>query len=423
WSTALEAVARHVNSAEAGGHTPSDFGLVRSTQRDIDGWEQRVVQYHGPALTDVWPLAALQAGLYFHARLAASSVDVYTAQAVLTLTGRVDATRLRSAAQALVDRYENLRTAFVTDGAGNPVQLVLDSVRVAWAEHDRTGSGDAADLIAADRLQRFDLTAPPLIRFTLIQTEAHSWQFVVSNHHILLDGWSMPLLMRDLLALYALHADAAALPAVRSYRNFLEWTAQQDHSASVAAWAEALRGVGEPTLLSRPDAGREITSLSGEYFFDLDEAATARLTELAATLGVTANTVLQVAWGILVGRLTGRDDVLFGTTVSGRPAQLAGVENMVGLFINTVPVRVRFDPSESVRQVLTRVQGEQADLLDHHYVGLADIQSAAGIGGLFDTLVVFESYPVDAEGIQAQAADIDGMAVTGLDAADATHYP
>ncbi|WP_040695761.1 non-ribosomal peptide synthetase, partial [Nocardia vinacea] len=418
WTTALEAVARHANSNGAGGHTPSDFALVRSTQRDIDNWEQRF-----PALADIWPLSALQAGLLFHARLAATSVDVYTAQAVLTLTGRVDPTRLRSAAQALVDRYENLRTAFVTDNDGNPVQVVLDSARVAWAEHDRIESGDAADLIAADRTQRFDLTAPPLIRFTLIQTDADRWQFVVSNHHILLDGWSMPLLMRDLLVLYAAHADANVLPAVRSYRHFLEWTRQQDHAASVAAWTAALRGVSEPTLLSRPDASREITTLSGEYFFELDEQATARLTALAASLGVTPNTVLQVAWGILIGRMTSRDDVLFGTTVSGRPAQLSGVESMVGLFINTVPVRVRFDPSESVEQLLTRTQGEQADLLDHHYVGLADIQSAAGIGGLFDTLVVFESYPVDAEGIRAQAADIDGMAVVDMQAADATHYP
>ncbi|WP_280486953.1 non-ribosomal peptide synthetase, partial [Nocardia cyriacigeorgica] len=450
WVTALEAVARHANATGAGGHTPSDFALVRTEQRDIDGWEQRF-----PALTDVWPLSALQSGLLFHARLAADSVDVYTAQAVLTLTGRVDADRLRSAAQALVDRYENLRTAFVSDHDGNPVQVVLDSVRVDWSEYDRTVSdgdasegpawsrsataagpagriaatGDATDLIEADRMRRFDLAEPPLIRFTLIQVAGANaeggaqWQFVVSNHHILLDGWSMPLLMQDLLVLYAVHGDVNALPAVRSYKHFLEWVAQQDHAASLATWTEALRGISEPTLLARPDSGREITSLSGEYLFELDEATTARMTALAAELGVTPNTVLQVAWAILVGRMTGNDDVLFGTTVSGRPAQLAGVESMVGLFINTVPVRVRFDASESVLEVLSRTQGEQADLLDHHYVGLAEIQSAAGIGGLFDTLVVFESYPVDAEGIQAQAADIDGMAVTGLDAADATHYP
>ncbi|WP_280381699.1 non-ribosomal peptide synthetase, partial [Nocardia wallacei] len=418
WVAALEAVARHADSAAAGGHTPSDFVLVRVTQHDIDGWEQRF-----PSLSEVWPLSALQAGLQFHAQLAAASVDVYTAQAVLTLTGRLDSARLRSAAQALVDRYENLRTAFVTDGAGNPVQLVLDDVRVAWAEFDRRATGDASDLIEADRMHRFDLAEPPLIRFTLIRVAADSWRLAVSNHHILLDGWSMPLLMRDLLVLYATRSDTAALPPVRSYRHFLEWVAQQDHSASVRAWTTALRGVSEPTLLTRPDAGREITALSGEYVFELDEDATARLTGLASELGVTANTVLQAAWGILLGRWTGRDDVLFGTTVSGRPPQLSGVESMVGLFINTVPVRVRFAESESARELLVRIQGEQADLLDHHYVGLAEIQAAAGVGGLFDTLVVFESYPVDAEGIQRQAADIDGMAVTGLDATDATHYP
>ncbi|MFD6449837.1 non-ribosomal peptide synthase/polyketide synthase, partial [Nocardia sp. NPDC060220] len=418
WITALEAVARHANSADAGGHTPSDFALVRSTQRDIDTWEKRY-----PELTQVWPLAALQAGLFFHARLAATSVDVYTAQAVLTLTGRVDATRLRAAAQALLDRHETLRTAFVTDHDGNAVQVVLDTTRVAWTEHDRIETGEFADLVEADRTARFDLANPPLIRFTLIQIAEHEWRFVVSNHHILLDGWSTPLVMRDLLALYALHGDASALPAVRSYRHFLEWVGRQDHSVSVEAWSHALRGVTEPAMLARPDASREIAALSDEYLFDLDEPTTARLVALAADLGVTPNTVLQVAWSIVLGRMTGRDDVLFGTTVSGRPAQLSGVESMVGLFINTVPVRVRFDAAESVRDVLTRTQGEQADLLDHHYIGLAEIQSAAGVGGLFDSLVVFESYPVDAEGIKAQAADIDGMAVTGLDAADATHYP
>ncbi|MBF5002512.1 AMP-binding protein, partial [Nocardia sp. BSTN01] len=418
WTRALEAVARHAESAGAGGHTPSDFPLVRVGQSDIDGWERRFGE-----ISQVWPLSSLQAGLLFHAELAAASVDVYTGQAVLDLTGRVDPARLRSAAQALIDRYETLRTAFVTDAQGHPVQVVLDGVRATWAEHDRRETGEAADLIEADRTRRFDLAAPPLIRFTLIRVAEQRWSLVVSNHHILLDGWSMPLLMRDLLVLYATHADSGALTAVRSYRHFLEWVAQQDHSASLAAWTDALAGISEPTLLARPDAGREITALSDEYVFELDSVQTARLTEFAARLGVTANTVLQTAWGIVLGRMTGRDDVVFGTTVSGRPPELAGVESMVGLFINTVPVRVRLDAAESVEQLLTRVQGEQADLLDHHYLGLADIQDAIGVGGLFDTLVVFESYPVDAEGIQRQAADIDGMAVAGLEATDATHYP
>ena len=167
WASAVEAVAHHAESARAGGHTPSDFPLVPGTQRDVDEWERRF-----PALTDVWPLSALQAGLLFHAQLASASVDVYTAQAVLTLTGRVDASRLRSAAQALVDRYESLRAAFVSDAEGNPVQVVLNEVDLAWTEHDRRATGEFADLIEADRMHRFDLAAPPLIRFTLIQVSA-----------------------------------------------------------------------------------------------------------------------------------------------------------------------------------------------------------------------------------------------------------
>ncbi|WP_157117327.1 non-ribosomal peptide synthetase, partial [Nocardia flavorosea] len=424
WVQALEAVARHAESAEAGGFTPSDFPLVTLSQRDIETIEQR---FQWP-VADMWPLTSLQAGMLFHAQLAAESVDVYTAHALLTLTGRVDADRLRSAAQALVDRYENLRTAFVTDGEGNSVQVVLSEVRVDWSEYDRTATGNADDLIEADRLRRFDLTEPRLIRFTLIKTGPDLWRFMVSNHHIVLDGWSMPLLMQDLLALYAVRADRTALPAARSYRHFLDWLSRQDHDASLATWREALAGVSEPTLVSSPGSSngasaREIEALSGEYTFGMDAAATARLTRLAAELGVTANTVLQVAWAILLGRITSREDVVFGATVSGRPPQLSGVETMVGLFINTIPVRVRFDPNESARDLLARTQGEQADLLDHHYVGLADIQAAAGQSNLFDTLLVFESYPVDAEGIQEQATDIDGMAVAGLTAVDATHYP
>ena len=169
----------------------------------------------------------------------------------------------------------------------------------------------------------------------------------------------MPLLMRDLLVLYATHGDATALAPVRSYRYFLEWAAQQDHSASIQAWTQALAGVDEPTLLTRADSGHEITALSGEYVFELGEQTTGRLTALAVELGVTVNTVLQVAWGVLLGRWTGHEDVLFGTTVSGRPPQLSGVESMVGLFINTVPVRVRFDESETARELLQRCRANR----------------------------------------------------------------
>ncbi|MBC2638210.1 MULTISPECIES: non-ribosomal peptide synthetase [unclassified Rhodococcus (in: high G+C Gram-positive bacteria)] len=425
WCAALAALAAHAQTPGAGGLTPSDLPLITTRQSDIDRWE---VAY--PAITDVWPLTPLQSGLLFHALLAASSVDVYSMQVVFTLAGRVDATRLHAAAQAVLDRHPNLRVAFVEGADGVPVQLVLDNVSVPWCEVDLRGVDDTARpdaltrLLAADQATHFDMTAPPLIRFTLVTVAADRYELVVANHHILLDGWSMPLLMADMLAHYAAGDKASAVPPVRPYRSYLEWRAEQDEAASRRAWATALEGVEGPTLLAPADPGREISSRAGEVTADLGEHRTRALSELAARLDVTVNTVFQAAWGILLMRMTGRDDVVFGGTVSGRPPQLAGIESMIGLFINTVPVRVRADPDESITRLLTRMHGEQADLLDHHYLGLIEIQQAAGTAdALFDTLTVFESYPVEQAALAAQADAIDGMTLVGVRANDNTHYP
>ncbi|WP_368680883.1 amino acid adenylation domain-containing protein [Rhodococcus opacus] len=425
WCAALAALATHAQTPDAGGLTPSDLPLVTARQPDIDRWEAAY-----PAVTDVWPLTPLQSGLLFHALLAASSVDVYSMQVVFTLTGRVDATRLHTAAQAVLNRHPNLRVAFVEGADGIPVQLVLDKVPVPWSEvdlreiDDTTRPDALTRLLADDQATHFDMTAPPLIRFTLVTVAEDRYELVVANHHILLDGWSMPLLMTDMLALYAAGDKASALPPARPYRNYLEWRAEQDEATSRRVWAAALEGVEGPTLLAPADPGREISSRAGEAAADLGEHKTRALSELAARLDVTVNTVMQAAWGILLMRMTGRDDTVFGSTVSGRPPQLAGVESMIGLFINTVPVRVRADPDESITQLLTRMHREQADLLDHLYLGLTDIQQAAGTtDALFDTLTVFESYPVEQTTLTEQADALDGITLTGVRANDNTHYP
>ncbi|WP_222844245.1 non-ribosomal peptide synthetase [Aldersonia kunmingensis] len=420
WQRALAAIVRSVRTT-GGGRTPSDLALVTVGQHDIDSWETRF-----PSMRDVWPLSPLQSGLFFHAMLAETSVDVYTTQLVAMLSGVVDAARLRDAAQGVLDRYENLRTAFVYSDAGAPVQVVLDSVQLPWAEIDLSEHPDAHEQFAAfaaeDRARHFDPADPPMIRFTLARLAEGDYRLVVTNHHILLDGWSMPLVMKDLLIAYAAGGDAAVLPRARSYRTFLEWIDGRDRAATLAAWQAALAGVDEPTILAAADSGREISALHGAHSFALSAAVTAELSARAADLGVTVNTLVQAAWGILLGRLTGRDDVVFGATVSGRPAGLADVESMVGLFINALPVRVHCTAGEAARTVIGRLQAEQADLLDHHYVGLTDIQAVAGAGAGFDTLVVFESYPVDRAEL-AEAAAIDGMRVAGVQMQDATHYP
>ena len=284
WVQALRGLATHSGSASAGGHTPTDFGLVEVSQSDIDTWDE---VYAGT--DEAWPLAPLQSGLLFHSMLAEGSVDVYTTQVVISLGGKVDGTRLRGAAQAMVDRYPNLRAAFVTTGAGLPVQVLPLHGSIPWSD---VAGGDVQAMAEAERMTPFDLTKPPLIRFALVRQpgaepaerpdDAAGSSLIVTLHHILADGWSMPLLLKDLLTLYALRGDASVLPPVRSYRSYLEWLSQQDHDASINAWREAFAGVEEPTLVAGVgNSGSsnthltEQSSLSGELHVEMSVEDTA----------------------------------------------------------------------------------------------------------------------------------------------------
>ncbi|MFE3443651.1 amino acid adenylation domain-containing protein [Nocardia sp. NPDC059180] len=422
WAGALRALVNHAETAGAGGRSPSDFDLVAVTQPQIDAWERRY-----PDLVDAWPLSPLQYGLLFHARYDSDTADAYTVQSLLTLAGTVDAARLRGAAQALVDRHENLRVAF-TETDDGPRQLVLGAAEVGWQEIDLTGTADDTELdyelhrlIALDANTRFDLNRPPLLRFTLIHTAPEDYRLIMTNHHLVLDGWSTPLLVRELLTLYVTSGDITVLPPARSYREFLAWLAEQDQAESLTAWSRYLAGVDSPTRAVPSLADIESTD-TAETSVELTAQTLAHLESSARGCGATVNTMVQTAWAMLLAMLTGRTDVVFGGTVSGRPPELAGVEDMVGLFINTLPVRVRFEPGESVAELLARVQADQARLLDHQHVGLAAIHQAVGLPELFDTLTVFESYPIDREAL-SQALDIAGMRVLDVAGTDATPYP
>ncbi|WP_245814107.1 condensation domain-containing protein, partial [Rhodococcus marinonascens] len=421
WRRALDGLATHAVLPSAGGLTPSDLPLVSVNQPQIERWERRY-----PVLRDVWSLSPLQSGLLFHATLTAETIDPYTAQLRLDLEGTVDTTRLRAAAAGLLGHHPSLRAAFVYDEAGAPAQLIVDDVDVPWREVDLTAYGSAVDtelarLLDEDRIARFDLARPPLLRLMLIRTAPDRYVLAMTNHHIILDGWSMPLLVRELLVRYATGESGAGSPEPRTFRTYLEWLAKRDADSSARAWERALDGLEEPTLLA-PGASPDQNEVPAEVDITLPDKVIEELGVLVSRLGITMNTVIQAAWGLLLSRLLSRDDIVFGATVSGRPPQLPDVESMLGLFINTLPVRVQPNPDETLAQLLTRLQVEQASLLDHHHTGLADIQSRAGLGNLFDTLSVFESYPIDKTGF-GEDTDIAGMRVTALDARDATHYP
>ncbi|WP_433566908.1 amino acid adenylation domain-containing protein [Nocardia sp. CA-151230] len=418
FSAALTALADHTGHPAAGGLTPSDVPLVRVTQTELDRWRRGY-----PALSDVLPLSPLQDSLRVLMELLDQSVDAYIIQLAAQLTGDLDTERLRRAARGMLDRHANLRSAFVPADDGTPVQLVIDDAEMPVRIVEGVSEAELPRLLTAEQHLRFDPTVVPLLRLTVYHTDSGRIHLVLTGHHILLDGWSMPLLLKELLVLYATGGDASVLPPVRPYRDYLRWLSRQDEDAATRAWSTVLADAA-PTMLAP-----ELTwpAASGHGFgrceFELSTAETTALTEYAAAVEVTANTVIQAAWGLAIAGSTVRDDVVFGATISGRPAQLDGIGEMIGLFVDAIPVRIRFGRDTTVRTLVDRLQAEQASLLDHHHLGLGAIQRVVGQGELFDTMLVFESYPVDAEGLQRASGALDGLRIDGARADDFTHYP
>ncbi|MGB3443714.1 MAG: amino acid adenylation domain-containing protein, partial [Actinophytocola sp.] len=402
WEAAARALADHLDEPGAGGHTPSDVPLVSVTQDELDRIEAAY-----PGLEDVLPLTPLQSGLLYHSEYDRGLPDPYHVQVAVTVEGALDLARLRAAAAALVDRHPSLRASVLRRENGDAVQLVQSTVDVevtVGAPPDEAG----------DMVRRFDRGAAPLLRITVIELGADRWRIVLTNHHLVLDGWSMPVVLRELFALYT----GATLPPAPDPATYYAWLAEQDTDAARAAWRAELTGVSEPTLIADADPGTPVPP--EEHVLRLDEDLTAALTERARRLETTVSTLFLVAWGVLLSRLTGRQDVVFGTTVAGRPPGLPGIETMVGTFVNTVPVRVRAGDDEPLRALVTRLGATRARLGDHEFLGLAEIQRLAGTGGpLFDTLVVFENYPVDGRDLDGAA----GLRVTDVHTRDTVQYP
>ncbi|MFV2179828.1 amino acid adenylation domain-containing protein [Actinomadura sp. LOL_011] len=371
-------------------------------------------------LEDILPLSPLQQGFFFHALFDADDTDVYTAQFVLDLEGPLDVPALRAAARTLLRRHSNLRAAFWHEDLSRPVQVIPRTVEPPWEEVTAADAAEADAVVARERVRGFDMTAPPLLRFVLVRTGPERFRLVFTNHHILLDGWSTPILATELFMLYVQGGHDAGFPRVTPYKNYLAWLARQDRDAAEDAWRLALDGVDGPSLVA-PEAAARAPRPPERTTTELDRRTTRRLTRAARRHNVTLSTVLQGAWGLVLGRYLGSRDVVFGATVSGRPPELPGIEQMIGLFINTLPIRVRFRPDEPLSALLERLQAEQTDLLAHHHLGLTDVQRAAGHGGaLFDTMTVLENYPFDPASMEGS---LNGVRIAAADSYDATHFP
>ncbi|RSN75707.1 non-ribosomal peptide synthetase, partial [Streptomyces sp. WAC 05379] len=388
------------------------------------------------AISEVLPLTPLQQGLLFLAEYDREGTDLYTLQLVVDFEDLTDADAgaLRAAAAMLLERHPNLKACFRTRRTGEAVQVVPKSVELPWRER-LLPDADAATLdrlAHEDRLHRFDLTRPPLHRFTLLRDPEGRGRLLWTVHHILVDGWSMATLTRELAKLAAGLGGATGVgePAeagATHYRAHLAWLGAQDKEAARAAWGRALAGVSEPTRLVPEAAGGDGSGVSNadvlpaQVPIDLTPDVAVALTRLARARGLTVNSVVQGCWALLLSRLTGQDTVLFGAVSSGRPAELPGVEAMVGLFANTLPVRVDVDPRHTPAELFAAVQAGQTELLPHEHLTLAEVQQLTPVRGeLFDTALMFQNYPM---GEVPLAPPESGPRVTAIDIRSATHYP
>lgn len=351
-----------------------------------------------PGVADVYPLSPSQAGMVFHT-LAEPGAGVYLVQAVYELDGPVPTEVLGGAMQRLVDHHPMLRTAFVWEGLGKPVQVVHEPGPAAvavldWADRPE---GSLAEFLAADRARGLELGPAPAFRAAIVRTAPERHAVVWTFHHALLDGWSAELLLGELLeTCEAAAAGREAAPGERRpFKDFIAWLGTRDEAAAQSFWSGELAGFTTPTSI-RPEAPVTTATEHRTVVREAPADLTSRLLAFARAHRLTPSTVVQGAWSLLLSRYAGHDDVVFGVTTSGRPAALAGVEGMVGMFLVTVPTRVRIDDEAAVVSWLAELQAAGLRRAEHEHSPLVDIQrwSALPPGvALFDSILVYENVP------------------------------
>ncbi|WP_126900393.1 non-ribosomal peptide synthetase [Streptomyces sp. WAC 01325] len=391
---------------------------------DLDADESAELEALVPGLAEIWPLTPLQEGLLFHAAYDDQGPDVYEGQWTLELSGRLDAARLRAAWNGVAARHATLRAGFHRLASGRLIQGVVADVAIPWREVDLSGLGAEetaarlAETAAQEQTERFDPARPPLLRLVLVRMSEERHRLMVVTHHILFDGWSMSVVLDEVAALYASGGDDSALGPAPSFRDHLAWLARQDKEAALTAWRAELAGVDEPTLVD-PRERAKASADAGFLTRDFPEDFTARLVAFARAGGLTVNTLLQGAWALVLSRLTGSTDIVFGAPVAARPTELPGVEGMVGVFMNTVPVRVPLDGGQRMLDMLTALQGRQSALIGSHHVGLSELQKLTGSRSAFDSVLVFENYPRAV----GSAESHDGLRTDHVSTVEGTHYP
>ncbi len=378
---------------------------------------------HLENVADLYPLTPMQQGMLFHA-LTDSAGSVFVNQMPIQLHGPVVESELRDATERLIARHPALRSAFVWDGLEQPLQVVREQVTLEWASHDWSDLNDADQnrmlekFLEEDRQRGIDIAAAPLTRLALIQTGDESWLWVWTTHHLIADGWSMRVMLSELFADLRGELDLVAAPP--PFRDFVAYLSGRDTSADEEFWRSRLSGFTSPHRLQVPG----LPTTGGGYGSSsvvLDPAVSASLRSFAREQRITLNTVLQGAWAIVLSRWMRTDDVVFGVTTSGRDARLRGIEQAVGLFINTLPARVDVPAHQGVGTWLQSLQRHQLESRPFELSSLASVQRWSDVAPgdpLFESIYVFENLPAASGQLAA-----DDVAMGEVDFVEHSNYP
>ena len=382
-------------------------------------------------IESIYPLSSMQQGILFHSLYAPES-GVYFSQMTLNLKGNVAA--FESAWKKIVNRHSVLRTLFVWKNRPTPIQIILKQVNLPWNNLDWRGLSPTEqqqqllELLLTQREQGFQFNQAPLMGCTLIKLNEDTYQFILNFHQILMDGWSLPIIFKEVLSFYEadVRGETCYLPTPRPYRDYIAWLNSQDKEVAIEFWRQTLQGFSASTPLIIDKFQYQNQQQDSYHHKELELRLSAqvsrKLQNIVQQHHVTLSTMVQAAWALLLSRYSGEKDVVFGVTVSGRPGSFSGVENMVGLFTNTLPLRLQILPQQQLIPWLRQIQQLMLELQDYSYTPLVDIQAKSELPGrrlLFESIVVFENYPVDSslldEGSSLQLGEIKAF--------DRNNYP
>ncbi|GGH70057.1 hypothetical protein GCM10008014_54100 [Paenibacillus silvae] len=427
--SSLREIISHCISKEKPELTPSDVLLQDMTVEELEQLTEHTAVLG--ELENVYTLTPLQKGMLFHSLLDADS-EAYFEQVTFDLHGSLNVEAFTQGLDTLVQRNEALRTNFVTGWRDEPIQVVFrerkcevyfEDIRPSYhKDPEKT----IAEFVSEDKANKFDLAQGSLMRVTVLRTGEESYHVIWSHHHILMDGWCMSFMIKEVFDTYFAIQEkhAPELPPVTSYSKYIEWLEAQDAAKASLYWSEYLAGYDQQTRLPQEKTQlRQHAFEMAEMDVELGKGLTGQIERAARQQQVTLNTFMQTIWGLVLQIYNNSEDVVFGSVVSGRPAEIPGIESMIGLFINTIPVRIQGKAEHTVADILRTTQDQALASRAYETYPLFEIQSLSEQKrDLINHIMVFENYPMEEQIEQVVGGDQNALTIANIQSPEQTNY-